>query len=203
MRQFLTSSTLLLLLTTVASAQSGEAIGVEYAEKAIAKGYGTTCNLAMQPSRQDDYYPCIDFGPYRYVREYQKVSAYVVGPGRTPFKIMSGSSQEPTFILGGPWEQDFAARAVMFWNDVVEGGETKAKEQLRTTKERKEAEDFVKGIMGQAEPSEGNGQALPSSPPTNSNAVTTEESRIDSGAPPEMLDAAEDDIQQILSQQNP
>ncbi|TLX16180.1 hypothetical protein [Rhizobium sp. MHM7A] len=203
MRQFLTASAFLLLLTTTASAQSSEAVGVEFAEKAIAKGYGTTCDLSMQPSKQDGYYPCIDFGPYRYVREYQKVSAYVVGPGRAPFKIMAGSPQSPSFILGGPWEQDFAARAVMFWNDVVEGGEAKAKEQMQSSKARKDAENYVKGIIGQPEAAETKKADSPSSQPQNPDTITTEELRMRSVGPREMLDVDENDIQQILSQQKP
>lgn len=203
MRQFLTASALLLLLTTAVSAQSGEAIGVEFAEKAIAKGYGTTCDLSMRPSTQDGYYPCIDFGPYRYVREYQKISAYVVGPGRAPFKIMSGSPQSPSFILGGPWEQDFAARAVMFWNDVVEGGEAKAKEQMQASTARKDAEDYVKGIIGQPEAPQAQTPGSPTSQPQNPDTITTEELRMKSVGPREMLDVDENDIQQILTQQKP
>lgn len=201
MHQFFTASAFLLLLTTAASAQSGEAIGVEFAEKAIQKGYGATCSLAMQPSATDGYYPCIDFGPYRYVREYQKVSAYVVGPGRVPFKIMGGTAQNPTFILGGPWQQDFAARAVMFWNDIVEGGEKKAAEQMETAKARQDAENYVRGIMGQSDtkPTTPNPQAPVTT--SNSDTISTEELRMQSVGPREMLDVNENDIQRILSQQ--
>jgi hypothetical protein len=203
MRQFLKASALFLLLTTAASAQTGEAVGVEFAEKAIAKGYGATCDLTMQPSAREGYYPCIDFGPYRYVREYQKVSAYVVGPGRVPFKIMAGPWQSPSFILAGPWEQDFAARAVMFWNDVVEGGDNKAKDHMQSTQARKDAENYVKGIMGQAEPSETKKPASPSVLQSNPETITTEELRMRSVGPREMLDVDENDIQKILSQQKP
>jgi hypothetical protein len=202
MHQLITASLSFLLLTTAALAQNGEAVGVEFAEKAIAKGYGSTCDLSMQPSKQNAYYPCIDFGPYRYVREYQKVSAYVVGPGRTPFKIMTGSAQSPSFILGGPWEQDFAARAVMFWNDVVEGGEAKAKEQLQSSKAREDAESYVNDIIGKPKAS----QQKPGSPAPqagNPDTITTEELRMQSVGPREMLDVDENDIQKILSQQKP
>jgi hypothetical protein len=201
MRQFLISSTVLLLLTNQVFAQSGEAVGVEFAEKAIQKGYGTVCDLSMQPSTNNGYYPCIDFGPYRYVREYQKISAYVVGPGRVPFKIMGGTEQAPTFILAGPWEQDFAARAVMFWNDVVEGGENKAKEQMQSAKAKKDAENYVKGIMGQSDPKPTDAPDQPAAP-QNSATMSTEELRMRSAGPREMLDVDENDIQNILSQQN-
>ncbi len=201
MRQLFTASALFLLLTTVASAQNGEAVGVEYAEKAIAKGYGKTCDLSMQPSNQDGYYPCIDFGPYRYVREYQKVSAYVVGPGRTPFKIMAGTSQSPKFILGGPWEQDFAARAVMFWNDIVEGGEEKAKEQLQSSKAREDAESYVNGIIGKPKVAQPQSPGTAALKPASEDTITTEELRMKSAGPREMLDIDENDIQRILSQQ--
>jgi hypothetical protein len=201
MRQLLSASASILLLTTSALAQSGEAIGVEFAEKAIAKGYGTTCNLSMQPSAEDGYYPCIDFGPYRYVREYQKVSAYVVGPGRTPFKILAGSAQSPQFIIGGPWEQDFAARAVLFWNDVVEGGEIKAKEQMESSKARKDAENYVKGMSDHPKKTEEENPTRPSRQAQNPGTISTEELRMQSVAPRKMLDVNETDIQEILAQQ--
>lgn len=136
-----------LALTFPAMAGSAEDIGVEYAIKAMDRGYGSSCNLAMEISQNDAYYRCIDFGPYRVVEEYQKVSAYVVGPDMQPFKIMEGPSKQPVFTVGGPWEQDFAMKAVSFWNEVVEGGKSEAEHRAEAQKAKDTAVSIVqKGL---------------------------------------------------------
>lgn len=179
----------------------GSAVVVDYAEKAMAKGYGTMCSLTMMPSASDGYYPCLDFGPYRYVREYQKVSAYVVGPDKKPFKVMGGTKADPRFTIGGPWETDMAARMVAFWNDTVEGGADKAAKAHQTTKERQEAEAYVRKMMGGDQIAQQPAKNAQIDEPTivEGQTLTTEElrkSRTDDPARP--LAVNENDIKEIM-----
>jgi hypothetical protein len=57
--------------------------------------------------------------------------------------------------------------------------------------------------MGQAEPTETKNPASPSVLQSNPETITTEELRMRSVGPREMLDVDENDIQKILSQQKP
>jgi hypothetical protein len=196
----------LLIASTGIVRADGANVVVDYAEKALAKGYGTTCSLSMIPNTADGYYPCLDFGPYRYVREYQKISAYVVGPDKKPFQVMGGTRSEPKFSIGGPWEQDMAARMVAFWNDVVEGGAKKAEGVKQTTKERQDAEAYIRKMMGGDEaaksPPPQNAQ-LAAPTPSNSPTMTTEQvinSRKSGNAEP--LNVDETDIKEIMKKSN-
>ncbi len=129
--------------TTLAADNGAARIPIEIAEKAIAKGYGAMCSLNMMPVETDGYYPCIDMGPYRYVREYQRVSAFVLVKDAPPFKILGGTSDNPKFIVGGPWETDLAQRAVQYWNDIVEGGAASREKTQQESKARDNAASFI------------------------------------------------------------
>lgn len=130
----------------------GGRIVTEYAEKAISKGYGSMCSLSMEPVRTGGYYPCLDFGPYRYVRGYENVSAYVVQKGKTPFRIMSGPPGNPAFVVAGPWVQDLPIRMVSFWNEVVEGGTAKRKAAEEVSGRQKAAEAYIKSLSEKERP---------------------------------------------------
>jgi hypothetical protein len=197
--------TLLLASTGVAHAD-GASIVVDYAEKALAKGYGTTCSLAMIPSTADGYYPCLDFGPYRYVREYQKIGAYVVGPDKKPFKVMGGTRSDPRFSIGGPWEQDMATRIVAFWNDVVEGGADKAADVRQTTKERQDAEAYIRKMMGGDDADKTtppkNAQLPQQVAPALPDAVQGQATPPRASGTAEPLDVDETDIKEIMKKSN-
>lgn len=131
------------------SSQGGAGVATEIAENAMAKGYGTTCSLSMIPVDSGGYYPCIDFGPYRYVHEYQKISAYVLVKDAPPFKIMGGTLAEPRFIVGGPWESDLPRRAVEYWNDIIEGGAQKREQTDAERKAKDNAAAYIESQMPQ------------------------------------------------------
>jgi hypothetical protein len=132
----------------------GGRIVVEYAEKAISKGYGSLCSLAMTPVASGGYYPCIDFGPYRYVRGYENVAAFVVQKDRVPFKIMGGTAQNPGFVIDGPWVQDLPMRMVAYWNDVIEGGADKLKQAQETSGRKRAAEEYINSLVKKEKPPE-------------------------------------------------
>jgi hypothetical protein len=92
----------------------------------MAMGHGATCSLAMEPTRTDGYYPCVDFGPYRMVKEYGRVSGFVVGKGRKPFKVFVSDDAGERFVVGGPWESDMAGRLALTFgtsSGPTEGGD--------------------------------------------------------------------------------
>lgn len=199
MKSFLAGMAFILASTASAKAD-GAGIIIDYAERALARGYGATCSLSMVPSSTDGYYPCLDFGPYRYVREYQKISAYVVGKDKKPFKIMGGTRSAPRFVIGGPWEQDMPQRMIAFWNDIVEGGAEKAEQARQTTKEREEAEKYVREMMGGetiAGPENGPNGLQPPRQPAPS---TTELLHDPRATEPQRLDVDEADINAIMQQ---
>lgn len=189
-----------LFANAAAAHADGSSVVVDFAERALAKGYGSMCSLAMVPSTTDGYYPCIDFGRYRYVREYQKVSGYVVGKDKKPFKIMGGTAQDPRFTIGGPWEQDMPSRVVMFWNDIIEGGAEKAQSVMESTKEREEAEALIRSQMGESEqkPSAPVAEQKPSGPTLSKEEVLAKAARSE----PERLDVDLEDIKSFLEEGN-
>ncbi len=183
----------------------GAGLVVDYAERALSKGYGTTCSLSMVPSKSDGYYPCLDFGPYRYVREYQKVSAYVVGPDKKPFKVMGGTRADPRFSVGGPWEQDMAARMIAFWNDVVEGGAERATNAKQSSKERQDAETYIRKMMGDGgteKPEIAQDSPVPQGNSATSTAAAPALIPHQDGASLAPLDVDENDIKEIMKKSN-
>lgn len=141
--------------TTLAHAEVGAGkIVVEYAEKAISKGYGSMCSLAMVPVKTGGYYHCIDFGPYRYVKSYESVAAFVVQQGKAPYQVMGGTPQNPVFVIEGPWVQDLPMRAIAYWNDVVEGGADKLRKAQETSGRKKAAEEYINSLVKKEKPAE-------------------------------------------------
>jgi hypothetical protein len=176
-------------LATQASAEVGAGrIVVEYAEKAIAKGYGSMCSLAMTPVASGGYYPCIDFGPYRYVRGYESVAAFVVQKDKAPFKIMGGTAQNPGFVIDGPWVTDLPMRMVAYWNDVVEGGADKLKQSQETSGRKRAAEEYINSLVQKEKPSEP--PAVVTQPPAAEPAVG-DQSKDEIGKPVDAADLKE------------
>lgn len=148
-------SSLILIAAGAVSAHAevgGGRIVVEYAEKAIAKGYGGMCSLAMVPVASGGYYHCIDFGPYRYVKGYEGVSAYVVQKGQPPYQVMGGAPDNPVFVIKGPWESDLPMRVISYWNEVVEGGAERLKRAEETTGRKKAAEEYINSLVKKEKP---------------------------------------------------
>ncbi|MCS4088996.1 hypothetical protein [Rhizobium sp. BK176] len=164
----------------------GGRIVVEYAEKAIAKGYGAMCSLAMTPVVSGGYYPCIDFGPYRYVRGYESVAAFVVQKDKAPFKIMGGTAQSPGFVIDGPWVQDLPMRMVAYWNDVIEGGADKLKQSQETSGRKRAAEEYINSLVKKEKPSEPPVPAAPAPQP-----VVGDQSKDEIGKPVDAADLKE------------
>lgn len=197
MRRLILMSTALAAITSSAiAADSGAIAAVDLAERALQKGHGAMCSLAMTPSTVDPYYPCIDIGSYRYVREYQKVSAYVVRPDEKPFKIMAGTASAPYFVVGGPWETNMAQQAVQFWNDVVEGGKAKAEEASTASKARQDAEAFIRKTMAPEQPPPKD----KIKPAQTQETLTTEQLRAGHRATSGSLAIDQSDIKRIMSQ---
>nr|WP_250807216.1 hypothetical protein [Neorhizobium tomejilense] len=145
--------TLVAAISSPSKAEMGGArIVVEYAEKAIAKGYGSMCSLAMVPVKTGGYYHCLDFGPYRYVKGYESVSAYVVQQGKAPYQVMAGPPSNPVFAIEGPWSQDLPMRVIEYWNEVVEGGAAKARKAEESTGRKKAAEEYINSLVQKERP---------------------------------------------------
>jgi hypothetical protein len=144
------ASSALAVSTPPASAAGGEAIVSEYARKAIERGYGGMCSLGMEPVKSGGYYPCLDFGPYRFVVGYESVSAYVVQKGSTPFQVMGGSPAR--FLVDGPWTTDMPERAVSYWNDTVMGGAARLKEVEDGVSRKSAAAAYIDGLNKKEEP---------------------------------------------------
>jgi len=142
----------ILAACTAPAFADGPGIVVEMAAKAMAKGYGATCSLEMKPTKRNGYYPCIDFGPYRFVKGYGKVYGLVAQKGKEPFLVMSGTPDSPAWIYDGPWQTDMPARIVMFWNDTVEGGAAKRRNAEEASAEQKAAADYIRKLRGEEQP---------------------------------------------------
>lgn len=132
----------------------GGRIVVEYAEKAISKGYGAMCSLAMVPVKAGGYYHCIDFGPYRYVKGYESVAVFVVQQGKAPYQVMTGTPQNPAFVIEGPWVRDLPMRVIAYWNDVVEGGADRLRKSQETSGRKKAAEEYINSLVQKEKPAE-------------------------------------------------
>lgn len=130
----------------------GGRIVVEYAEKAMFKGYGGMCSLAMTPVKTGGYYHCIDFGPYRYVKGYESVAAFVVQQGKPPYQIMGGTPQNPKFVIEGPWVRDLPMRVISYWNDVIEGGAEKLQKAQEVSSRKTAAEEYIKSLVEKEKP---------------------------------------------------
>jgi len=130
------------LVSGQAFAQQAEEV-TPLALRAMERGYGGTCSLEMIPVARGGYYPCLDFGPYRIVKQYGRVTGYVVREGRAPYLVFKTEAGEGGFVVRGPWETDMPAKIALFWNDVVEGKGAEAKAKQEIENERQAAEAFI------------------------------------------------------------
>lgn len=178
-----------ILMTSVASTKADETLGVtiDLAEQAIRKGYGSMCSLEMKPVRTGGYYPCLDFGPYRYVRGYGKVTGLVIQKGKEPFPIFSGPTNAPRFIYGGPWETDVVSRMVMWWNENIEGNNQKVNQEAKANENRSAAADYISSLNKSPDDEK---TPVPPTPPVPSQ----------SPEPTAKQEIMTDDIKAILSQ---
>lgn len=171
-----------LAICTAPAFADGPEIVVDMAAKAMAKGYGATCSLEMKPTKRNGYYPCIDFGPYRFVKGYGKVYGLVVQQDKDPFLVMSGTPDSPAWLYDGPWQADMPARIVMFWNDTVEGGAAKRKSQEEASAEQKAAADYIRNLRGEGQPSSGTAdvqaKAPEKAPPATAEAMAPDAKAI-------------------------
>jgi hypothetical protein len=175
-------ATLLLASIYPSKADESLVVAIDLAEQAIAKGYGSMCNLEMKPVTTGGYYPCFDFGPYRYVRGYGKVAGYVIQKGKQPFPIFSGSKTSPTFTFKGPWETDVVSRMVMWWNDNIEDGSRKAKQEAKANENQSAAAEYINSLNKSSD----------DEPP--------KDAQIKNTAPPAKTEILTDDIRTILGQ---
>lgn len=150
---------LLALAAAPAVASDGAGVVAEMAERILARGHGSTCSLAMLPVASGGYYPCLDFGPYRVVKEYGRFSGYVVRDGKSPYLVMTAGERGQGFVAAGPWESDMPARIVSFWNDVVEGGQERSRKSREADADRREVEEYVRRLSESADSA---GPAVPS-----------------------------------------
>jgi len=173
------------LLASILPSQANESLGIaiDLAEQAIAKGHGSMCNLEMKPVRTGGYYPCLDFGPYRYVRGYNKVTGYVIEKGKAPFTIFSGPRSNPTFIYDGPWETDVVSRMVMWWNDNIEGTSRKFQDEAKANANRSAAAEYISSLNKSADDDK-----------------AAEAKEAPKPVPPAKTEVMTDDIRSILSQ---
>jgi len=148
------ASRIALLIAALASpgiAADGPGIVEEMAERALARGYGTMCSLDHKPVDRGGYFPCLDFGPYRYVSGYGKVFGLVVQKDKDPFLVMSGpKGGGAAYLYDGPWNEDMPARMVMWWNETVEGTAARQAAREAAAAERKAAEEYIRTLRGES-----------------------------------------------------
>ena len=95
---------------------------VEAAVAAMDRGHGTMCSLAAEPVVSGGYWPCVDVGPYRFVREYGRVRGFVVLKGQAPFQILVADERGADFTVTGRWTRDLGPRVAAWWDEEVLGG---------------------------------------------------------------------------------
>lgn len=131
---------------------------VRIAIKAIDRGYGQTCDLKAMPSiAGNGYYPCIDIGPYRFVREYAnagyRIAGYLVAGGE-PFRFLETTGLTANLLIKGPWETDLLPRAVKF-DDDISGASAERKRMLEPEAKRAEAERRLRDFVAKEEKPDG------------------------------------------------
>jgi len=147
MRRFVL--TLLLGVLPIAAAAETVPVSVpEAAEKALEKGYGASCSLEMLPVEGGAYYPCLDFGPYRYVRKYGHSDIYVAMKDRKPFLVASGPAQAMKWTVVGPWMQDISGRMALWWADTVEGAALKKQMTEAEAEAQAAAAEYIRSLNG-------------------------------------------------------
>jgi len=115
MRSILAAILLAALPQAAYASDAGAAGAVDTVSAALAKGYGATCSLEMQPVASGGYYPCLDIGPYRFVAEYGRTRGFVLTEGQPPFPVLVSDAAGARFEYQGTWVQDLPARVAQWW----------------------------------------------------------------------------------------
>lgn len=130
---------------------------VQIAVKALDRGYGQTCDLKAMPAVTGGYYPCIDIGPYRFVREYAnagfRIAGYLVAGGE-PFRFLETTGAHANLLIQGPWETDLLPRAVKF-EDEISGTSAERKRLMEPEAKRAEAERRLRDFQNKEKPDAG------------------------------------------------
>jgi hypothetical protein len=123
-------------------------------ESALARGYGAACSLAYEPVASRGVYPCLDIGPYRFVKEYEGTKAFVLVDKAQPYQVAELNDGRIHFLVRGPWMADMAARVEAWWSDEIDGArvarENDEKENRRHDEAAKSVEKFTS--KGEAKP---------------------------------------------------
>ncbi|MGU3658564.1 hypothetical protein [Methylobacterium fujisawaense] len=103
---------------------------VRTAKALMDSGRYVHCGLDMQPAETSGYYRCFDFGPYRVVEDYPRLSVFVTAGG-DPFRIFAAERGRGEFLFQGPWVSDVAPRLAKFAADAVAGGKPSPSQDVR------------------------------------------------------------------------
>lgn len=103
---------------------------VRTAKSLMDSGRYVHCGLDMQPAETSGYYRCFDFGPYRVVEDYPRLSVFVTAGG-DPFRVFAAERGRGEFLFQGPWVSDVAPRLAKFAADAVAGGKPSPSQDVR------------------------------------------------------------------------
>jgi hypothetical protein len=120
---------LLAIHATPARADDASTI-VRTAKALMDSGRYVRCGLDMQPAETSGYYRCFDFGPYRVVEDYPRLSIFVTAGG-DPFRIFTAEGGRGEFLFQGPWVVDAAPRLAKFAADAIAGKKSSPSQDVR------------------------------------------------------------------------
>lgn len=163
MRTAIAAFAFIALTTHAASAEEDLAAATAVAERAISMGYGTECTLELEPAPGGlGYWPCVDFGPYRYIKGYGEARFAVTQEDRKPFVVAHGKNGQLAWLHDGPWQRDLRQRVVGWWSDVAGGGAARAQAEAERSEAAEAAAAYIRSLNGeppvtpsQAEPEPG------------------------------------------------
>lgn len=115
---------------TMADAGDDATAVVRTAKALMDSGRFVRCGLDMQPTDRGGYYRCFDFGPYRVVEDYPRLSVFVTAGG-DPFRIFAAEGGRGEFLFQGPWVVDAAPRLAKFAADAVAGKKSSPSQDVR------------------------------------------------------------------------
>lgn len=176
------------VLTTVCltpAARGGEMSDAVAA--ALERGHGTMCGLDNKPAPRGGYYPCLDIGPYRFVKGYGTLTAYVVLKDAAPFPVFRSGEQGEEFLVRGEWMRDLAPRVAAWWSDEIGGDRGRREAQEGAASRVRDAErEVMRHYPQPAEPPPGAGAAAAApvtpQPPPSPPAETAGSARTEAGA---------------------
>jgi hypothetical protein len=117
LRPVLASIAMMTAWTVAAEADDATTV-VRTAKALMDSGRFVRCGLDMQPTDRGGYYRCFDFGPYRVVEDYPRLSVFVTAGG-DPFRIFAAEAGRGSFLFQGPWATDLAPRLAKYAADAV------------------------------------------------------------------------------------